>query len=601
MNVNNIKLKTKFAVLIVVLFVIALIGSVAWTSYAQREQTINELREKGLVLSQQMSAVWDFMSANQDRFEATAFAENGSYQGLHCAVAGRSIGKLFSNESGYLTRFVNFDPRNSEDTPDEFEAEALNAFRADPGLTEYYAVTKYDGQQVFRYLAPMKIERTCLECHGEPKGEIDVTGHPKEGWAIDDIGGAISIVIPMDLYVSAEQDSVLQNVVFFIVVLVACLLIVYFSLSHLVTNPLRKIREGVSRIQTGDLDVRLDGPESSFEMNTLAAEFNDMAHELSGLYENLEAQVDDRTAQLANANDVLERQRVQLERANELLRHDNEYKSSFLAMMSHELRTPLTSILAYAELLNREGDPAYEKEAEALSEIEANGRVLLLMINDILEMSRLDAGKTQLAVETVDLGDVVGLVQSVVQPLARRNNISFACEIDPNVPLMQGDFEKIRHILENLCGNAMKFTHEGGNVKLNAEYDSEAREVVIKVSDTGIGIAQKDQQRIFERFVQVDSSVSRRYNGTGLGLALAKEYTEMHGGTISVESELGSGSTFIVRLPEVPRPERWHNPSTVGEDLNDAVNAELPNGAGAFEAAQQGGIDASESLRETGE
>lgn len=121
------------------------------------------------------------------------------------------------------------------------------------------------------------------------------------------------------------------------------------------------------------------------------------------------------------------------------------------------------------------------------------------------------------------------------------------------------------------------------------------------MSDTGIGIAQKDQQRIFERFVQVDSSVSRRYNGTGLGLALAKEYTEMHGGTISVESELGSGSTFIVRLPEVPRPERWHNPSTVGEDLNDAVNAELPNGAGAFEAAQQGGVDASESLRETGE
>ena len=127
----------------------------------------------------------------------------------------------------------------------------------------------------------MKIERTCLECHGEPKGEIDVTGHPKEGWAIDDIGGAISIVIPMDLYVSAEQDSVLQNVVFFIVVLVACLLIVYFSLSHLVTNPLRKIRQGVSRIQTGDLDVRLDGAESSAEMNTLAAEFNDMAHELS--------------------------------------------------------------------------------------------------------------------------------------------------------------------------------------------------------------------------------------------------------------------------------------------------------------------------------
>lgn len=579
MNAGNIKLKTKFAVLIVALFVASLIVSTAWTSYAQRQQTINELREKGLVLSQQMTAVWDFMSANQDRFEATAFAENGSYQGLHCAIAGRSIAQLFTNESGYVTRFVNFNPRNVEDTPDEFESQALDAFYADPSLKEYYAITDYQGQQVFRYLAPMKIERTCLECHGEPKGEIDITGHPKEGWAIDDMGGAISIVIPMDMYVSAEQDSVLQNVVFFIVVLVACLLIVYITLSRLVTRPLGKIRQGVARIQTGDLDVRLDGAESSAEMNTLASEFNAMAHELSDLYEGLEAQVDDRTAQLAHANDVLERQRVQLEQANELLRNDNEYKSNFLAMMSHELRTPLTSILAYAELLNREGEPADEGEAEARREIEANGRVLLLMINDILEMSRLDAGKTQLALETVDLGDVVGLVQSVVAPLARRNGVDFSCDISPDVPLVQGDFEKIRHVLENLCGNAMKFTPEGGSVRLTASYDAVAREVVMCVTDTGIGIAPEDQQRIFERFVQVDSSVSRKYNGTGLGLALAKEYAEMHGGSIAVESELGQGSTFIVRLPENPED------AARGEAGGDSGAAAEPDHAPSVQAA----------------
>lgn len=582
MNAGNIKLKTKFAVLIVALFVVSLIVSTAWTSYAQRQQTINELREKGLVLSQQMTAVWDFMSANQDRFEATAFAENGSYQGLHCAIAGRSIAQLFTNESGYVTRFVNFNPRNVEDTPDEFESQALDAFYADPSLKEYYAITDYQGQQVFRYLAPMKIERTCLECHGEPKGEMDITGHPKEGWAIDDIGGAISIVIPMDMYVSAEQDSVLQNVVFFIVVLVACLLIVYITLSRLVTRPLGKIRQGVARIQTGDLDVRLDGAESSAEMNTLASEFNAMAHELSDLYEGLEAQVDDRTAQLAHANDVLERQRVQLEQANELLRNDNEYKSNFLAMMSHELRTPLTSILAYAELLNREGEPVDEGEAEARREIEANGRVLLLMINDILEMSRLDAGKTQLALETVDLGDVVGLVQSVVAPLARRNGVDFSCDISPDVPLVQGDFEKIRHVLENLCGNAMKFTPEGGSVRLTASYDAAACEVVMCVTDTGIGIAPEDQQRIFERFVQVDSSVSRKYNGTGLGLALAKEYAEMHGGSIAVESELGQGSTFIVRLPENPedaaRGEAGGDSGAAAEpDHAPSVQAVAPN------------------------
>ncbi len=558
MNSGNVRLKTKFAVLIVVLFLMSLVVSATWTSYSQRQQTTSELREKGLVLSQQMMAVWDFMAANQDRFEASAFAETGSYQGLHCAIAGRSIAQLFTNESGYVTRFVNFNPRNVEDTPDEFETEALNAFYRDPSLTEYYAITEYDGEQVFRYLAPMIVQSTCLDCHGEPAGELDITGHVKEGWVIGDVGGAISIIIPMDMYVSAEQSNVVQNIVFIIAVLVACLLIVYAALSQLVTRPLVKIRQGVTHIQSGDLDTRLDNTTSSREMNTLITEFNNMADELSNLYKTLEAQVEDRTARLARANDVLERQRVQLEQANALLRNDNEYKSNFLAMMSHELRTPLTSILAYAELLNREGDPACEAEAEARREIEANGRVLLLMINDILEMSRLDAGKTQLALETVDLGDVVGAVQSVVQPLARRNGIDFSCDINQDVSLIQGDFEKIRHVLENLCGNAMKFTFEGGSVRMTVEYDAVLRQVVMRVSDTGIGIAKADQERIFERFVQVDSSVSRRYNGTGLGLALAKEYAEMHGGSIAVESELGCGSTFIVRLPA--------NIVSVGED-----------------------------------
>lgn len=559
MNSGNVRLKTKFAVLIVVLFLVSLVVNATWMSYSQRQQTINELREKGLVLSQQMTAVWDFMAANQDHFEASSFSETGSYQGLHCAVAGRSIAQLFTNESGYVTRFVNFNPRNIEDTPDEFETEALNAFYNDPSLTEYYAITEYDGEQVFRYLAPMTVQSSCLDCHGEPAGELDITGHVKEGWVIDDVGGAISIIIPMDMYVSSEQSTVTQNIVFIIAVLVACLLIVYAALSQLVTRPLAKIRQGVTHIQSGDLNTRLDNTTSSREMNTLITEFNNMADELSGLYKTLEVQVENRTAQLEQANKVLERQREQLEQANELLRSDNEYKSNFLAMMSHELRTPLTSILAYAELLNREGASADEAEAEACQEIEANGRVLSFMINDILEMTRLDAGKEQLVFEAIDLGDVVGAVQMMVLPIANRNGIDFSCEIDPDVPLIKGDFEKIRRLLENLCGNATKFTPEGGSVQLRVSYDASAREVIMQVADTGIGIAASDQQRIFERFVQADSSVSRKYNGTGLGLTLAKEYAEMHGGFITLESELGQGSTFIVHLPENPDNKVEHD------------------------------------------
>lgn len=546
---GNVKIKTKFAVLLAGLIIVSLLLSTAWMSNTQREQTENELREKGIALAQQMTAVWDFMSANQDRFEATAYAENGAYQGLHCAVAGRSIGKLFTIESDYITRFVNFEPRNSEDEPDEFEAAALAAFNESADTKDYYAITHYEGREVFRYVAPMKIQESCLECHGGPRGEIDVTGHEKEGWELDDVGGAISIVMPMDLYQAAERDNVVQNVVFFIGVLVACLLVVYAALSHLVTAPLQRIRHGVERIQEGDLGVRMDEEESSFELRLLAAEFNKMANDLVELYDGLEAQVKDRTKRLAQANELLESQREQLERANEMLRNDNKYKSDFLAMMSHELRTPLTSIIAFAEMLNREGAPKDEKEAEIRREIEANSRVLLLMINDILEMSRLDAGKTEVACETIDLGDVVGLVQSVVAPLARRNGIAFSCEIEPDVPLITGDFEKVRHVVENLCGNAMKFTPENGSVALSVSYRRATGDVLIRVADTGIGIAEQDQERIFERFVQVDSSVSRKFNGTGLGLALAKEYSEMHGGSISVESAPGHGSVFTVRLP----------------------------------------------------
>lgn len=154
-----------------------------------------------------------------------------------------------------------------------------------------------------------------------------------------------------------------------------------------------------------------------------------------------------------------------------------------------------------------------------------------------------------MAVEVIDLGDVAGMVCDVVRPLAQRNGIEFTCAIAPDVPLVRADFEKVRHVVENLCGNAMKFTSAGGSVRLGIECAPEGNEVLIHVADTGIGIAERDQRRIFERFVQADSSVSRQYSGTGLGLALAKEYVEMHGGSIDVESELGRGSVFTVRLP----------------------------------------------------
>lgn len=546
--VGNIKLKTKFAVLIVALLMISLAANIGWTSMNARAQMENELREKGQVLAQQMDAMWEFMASNQDRLEQISYTDDGVYQGLHCAIVGRSIGALFTSQSSYSTKFVNFEPRNRADVPDAFESAALTAFN-DGSATEYYEIADVGGVEVFRYAAPMRIEENCLECHGEPAGEIDVTGFPKEGWQLGDVGGAISLIMPLDVYMESERSSVVQDVIFFSGMLVVCLLVIYLALTYLVTRPLSRIQQGVERIQHGNLDVRFAYSQSSREMNDLTREFNAMAVELSDIYGSLETQVADRTEQLARANGALERQRSQLEEVNRRLREDNQYKSDFLAMMSHELRTPLTSIIAFTELLNNESAPASEKEAETRREIEANSHALLLMINDILEMSRLDAGRTEMTVEVIDLGDVCGMVCDVVRPLAQRSAIDFVCDIEPDVPLIRADFEKVRHVVENLCGNAMKFTPEGGKVRLFVDYAPDTEEVLIHVEDSGIGIAKKDHERIFERFVQVDSSVSRKYSGTGLGLALAKEYVEMHGGSIGVKSELGQGSVFTVTLP----------------------------------------------------
>ena len=545
---GNIKLKTKFTVLIVALIAVSLVANIGWTSMNARAQMENELREKGQVLAQQMDAVWEFMASNQERLEQISYTSEGVYQGLHCAIVGRSIGALFTSQSTYSTKFVNFNPRNSADQPDEFESAALTAFN-DGTAAEFSGIAKVDGKEVFRYVAPMRIEENCLDCHGEPAGEIDVTGFPKEGWKLGDVGGAISIVMPLDVYMESERASVVQDVIFFSGMLVVCLLVVYLALKYLVTRPLSRIREGVESIQRGNLDVRFAHTQSSREMNDLMGRFNAMASDLSDIYDNLETQVSDRTAQLAAANEVLKRQRAQLEEANGRLRDENRYKSDFLAMMSHELRTPLTSIIAFTELLNREGDPLNDEERETRREIEANSHALLLMINDILEMTRLDAGRIELTREVVDLGDVAGMVSDVVRSLAERNGVAFTCEVEPDVPLLRADFEKIRHVVENLCGNALKFTPAGGRVRLHIAGAPEGDGVLISVEDTGIGIAPADQQRIFERFVQADSSVSRKYSGTGLGLALAREYVEMHGGTIAVESELGQGSTFTVHLP----------------------------------------------------
>jgi len=215
--------------------------------------------------------------------------------------------------------------------------------------------------------------------------------------------------------------------------------------------------------------------------------------------------------------------------------------------MSHELRTPLNAILGYSELIldNIYGEPP-EQMREVLERVQSNGRYLLGLINDVLDLSKIEAGQLTLSLADYSLADVLQSVHSAVESLAAEKGLVFRIEVPHDLPVAHGDERRLAQVLLNLAGNAIKFT-DAGEVAIEAEAANGGFRIVVR--DTGPGIAPEDQGRIFEEFQQVDSTSTRQKGGSGLGLAISKRIVEMHGGRIGVESEPGGGSTFTISLP----------------------------------------------------
>jgi len=255
--------------------------------------------------------------------------------------------------------------------------------------------------------------------------------------------------------------------------------------------------------------------------------------------------------------------RDQLAAANQALEQASRLKDEFLANVSHELRTPLTGVLAMTEALQEESYGSLnDRQQHLLRLIEASGRHLLSIINDILDLSRLDAGKLELALTEIELDAFCrSCIQSVTPAAAAKQQAIHLC-VEPQTLSVVADPRRLRQILTNLLDNAVKFTPEGGSLGLRVSADAPVSsdessgtaggEVRFMVWDTGIGIAAADRARLFQPFTQVDGSLARRYAGTGLGLVLVKRMTELHGGQVSVESTPDKGSKFVVRLPLHP-------------------------------------------------
>ena len=344
--------------------------------------------------------------------------------------------------------------------------------------------------------------------------------------------------LPMQKLVKQSFNSLLA---IGIIALFLVLIAFYMTIRAVIIRPLTYLRGVADAVFHGNTSLRAD-LHTKDEFEALASAFNRMLRSLISAQEESQ-----------KAKDALKVQLGEMEHKNAQLFEINRVKSVFLSTMSHELRTPLNSILGFSEVLGGI-EQLDAKQKRYVANIQSSGKMLLAMINDILDLAKLDSGKMNVNITEFPIERIVSAQCDMARPLAEKKSIALIEEVPEGLPLIRQDQNRLQQTLNNLLSNAIKFTPEGGTVKVTVQRDESADMLVMSVSDTGVGISEEDQKKIFEKFRQgssasTDSVMTREYAGTGLGLSIVKEICKLLQGEITVESQLAVGSTFTVRVP----------------------------------------------------
>jgi len=406
------------------------------------------------------------------------------------------------------------------------------------------AKTLPNGDRALAFLTPVELQ---VEA-GRTLDDAALLGGSSGKPTKTEVLGAVEIVFGLG-DVEQRIAEVQRNTTMITVGIVGVGIILVLVLSRIFVSPIERIAVTARKIAAGDFRSRAR-VKSHDELGDLADAFNTMTETLADREEELrrmniglDQQVRERTAELELKQQQLITANVELERASRL-------KSEFLANMSHELRTPLNAVNGFSELLLEETyGPLVARQRRYVENILSSGKHLLQLINDILDLSKIEAGRMDLHVESFSLRQAIESAASVIQPLAQKKGLNVEVSIEPDLDAVELDPGKTKQVLYNLMSNAVKFT-DSGKISISASRSPAGGPwVELVVADTGIGIKPEDQLRIFREFEQVDGSHARRYEGTGLGLALTRRLIELQGGTIRVESQVGRGSRFVVRLP----------------------------------------------------
>jgi two-component system sensor histidine kinase BarA len=398
----------------------------------------------------------------------------------------------------------------------------------------------------YHYYQPIRARRSCLICHESRGVATGVAAATAQGEAYAE--GDLMAVVKVVMDNAATRKAINWNRAILlataIMTVFLAMLAAYAIVRYVIVKPLAHLREVSEEVRRGNVQARAD-IHTADEFEELGVAFNRM---LRGLIDSQE--------ELRKTNGALDEKVDELAQANLNLYEMNRLKGDFLATMSHELRTPLNSIIGFSDVLGAI-QSLDDKQRRYVENIRTSGRMRLEMINDILDLAKIEAGKMEVRPVVFNLESVVSAQCDMVRPLAERKRIDVTFDVAPELGAIEQDQAKVQQILANLLSNAVKFTPEGGRVDVVARTgpDPAAGDFLLEVIDTGVGIAAEEQQAIFEKFrqgrvfQQGDDAMTREFSGTGLGLSIVRELCRLLGGDVTVESQLGRGSRFTVQLP----------------------------------------------------
>jgi len=457
-------------------------------------------------------------------------------------------------QQGFYHRFIGLTNAPAIDRPeDPFEQELIKRFMNPPesGEEPEYAQRFSEDAKYYQYYQPIRVHQdSCTTaCHRQTQAGGASAVARGGGLGIDygrppQVGDLMSIA-RVDIPNGPTQRDVNKNraVLLSTAIITVFLAMVasYVIVRYVIVKPLKHLRDVSDAVSRGNIDQRAE-IHTADEFEELGVAFNRMLRHLM-----------DAQAELRHVNADLDGKVDEMAQLNVRLFEMNRLKSDFLATMSHELRTPLNSIIGFSDVLGAI-DSLDDRQKRYVQNIQKSGKMLLEMINDILDLAKIESGKMEVRLSDFSIEQVINTQCELARPLTERKNIDLDVDVAPRLPELHQDMSKVQQIINNLVSNATKFTPDGGRIVVSARRDASG-DLILVVSDTGVGIAEEDQVVIFEKFRQGRTALAggdamtREFSGTGLGLSIIKELCKLLGGEITLHSELGKGSEFTVRLP----------------------------------------------------